>query len=230
MQNFSACEILQEQQSVMIPVVGFRCFVSITGLIGNFLVILIYGFRLSRQQSRYFILGLAYIDFLTCLFHLPVDIVDTLFPNLIQSVIFCKLHKTVLYGTILCSLYAFVSIAFDRHRKICKPLSTQTLQQRVWPAVVVIVCLGCASTWPAIILYGESNIPAGVGNFTYGVCNIDSAYQKTIYLTLFYGFYYVVYGVSILNILVCYFRIWRKARLHSDFTDRHAKQSPQTGN
>ena len=121
----------------------------------------------------------------------------------------------------------FVAITFDCYRKICKPLSFQTSQQRVWLVVIVIVCLGCASTWPAIVLFGESNISAGEGNFTYGVCNIDSAYQKTIYLTLFYGFYYVVFGVSFFYILVSYYKIWRQVKMHSNFNNRHTQIDPE---
>ena len=223
MHNFSTEDILKEQQLVLIPAVCVMSVIFIIGITGNILTIIIYGFRLTKPNSRYFILILACIDFFSCMVAIPFDVIDMLFPNVMYSIAFCKLYKTGVYFTIQCSVYTLVTIAFDRHRKICKPLASQTTIQRWWPTTIAILLLGCASTWPVLVLFGESNIPTGIVNTSYKICNIDSSYVNAIYINLFYGLYYIIFCVSLTYIFTCYIQIWRTAKRHAKFMEQHAK-------
>ena len=222
LQNFSDLEILQEQQSVLIPAVCFMCVIFIVGTIGNLLVAVIYGFRMTRHSSHYFILMLACIDLFSCLFAVPLDIIDMLFPILLYNIAFCKTYKTIVYASILSSTYTLIAIASDRHRKICNPLVTQMSRLRWWYVVSLVVVLGVMTTWPVVILFGDTNIPTGVRNLSYGICNIASSYEETIWPTLFHGLYYIIFSVSIVVLFVLYFRIWRQIKNHIRFMQQHA--------
>ena len=223
MHNFSNADILQEQQLVLIPAVCLMCFIFIIGVTGNFLTIIIYGFRLTKLNSRSFILILACIDFFSCMVVVPFDVIDMLFPTALYSIAFCKLFQTGVYFTVLCSVYTLVTIAFDRHRKICKALTSHTAIQRWWPTTITILFLGCASSWPVLVLFGESNITTGIGNISYKFCKIDSFYENAIYPNLFYGFFSVVFCVSLTYIFTCYIQIWRTVKLHAEFVEQHAQ-------
>ena len=222
MHNFSTGDILKEQQLVLIPAVCFMCVVFIIGITGNILTIIIYGFRLTKPNSRYFILILACIDFFSCMVVIPFDVIDMLFPAAVYSIAICKIQQTGVYFTILSSVYTLVTIAFDRNRKICKPLVSQTATQRWWPTTIAILFLGCASSWPVLVLFGESNIPTGIGNLSYKICNIDSSFENAIYPNLFDGFYYAMFCISLTYIFTCYIHIWRTVKRHAKFLEQHA--------
>lgn len=215
-QNLTYVEILSELQLMLIPAVGFTLATFVVGIMGNMLVLIIYGFRMKRHSSHNFILILACIDLFSC-FAILTDFTSMLFPLLINTVALCKIHKTSVYVTVFISIYTLIAIAFERHRKICYPLLTQVTRERQKRRLAAVLTVGVLQACPTVVLTGQNNIPTGEKNISYSTCGIDSTYEGSIWPTLLYGIFFVVFIVDMTVLMVLYVRIWRKVRGHVSF-------------
>ena len=103
---------------------------SVIGIIGNFLVIIVYKNKLSDNQTiTFFILQLAITDLACCLFVIPINCYHELNLGEITSDFMCKIHTflviiNITYSCLLMTLVAFercFSIVFPFRKVVTKP-------------------------------------------------------------------------------------------------------------
>ena len=120
-------------------VIGYLSILSVTGSIGNLLVLYVFARRKDALVSTLFILVLAEVDFITCLVVMPytayMEYVD--FRTHVDLV--CKLYLFLITFNIPFSALIMAAIAVDRYLCICHPfLRAMTIGR----AKVLVVALG----------------------------------------------------------------------------------------
>ncbi len=137
-------------------------FLSVTGTIGNALVLYVFYLKKDRLTSTIFILAMAFIDFLTCLLVIPFTIYMEYIRFYIKSDFLCKLYQFMITSSIPYSAFIMVAIAIDRYFCICHPFVKAITLFR---AKLLCVCLGIFATGIGIIVslmygvYQEMPVP-----------------------------------------------------------------------
>ncbi|XP_053378912.1 uncharacterized protein LOC123526610 [Mercenaria mercenaria] len=96
------------------------CF-SVVGTTGNAFVLYVFSRKKDKNTSTIFILALASIDFVTCLFLIPFTIVVEFMYKRINSDVMCKVYQFFITSHVPFSAFIMVAIAFDRYFCICRP-------------------------------------------------------------------------------------------------------------
>ena len=114
-----------EKTEALIPVLVYILLLMITGIIGNSIVLYIYKVRFKRSSSRAFILCLAILDFITCIFGVPYHLYDIYNPYTYEDAVSCKVLSFSMAVTLLSSVFILGLISIDRYQKICRPFGKQ---------------------------------------------------------------------------------------------------------
>lgn len=96
-------------------------FFSVVGTTGNAFVLYVFSRKKDKNTSTIFILALASIDFVTCLFLIPFTIVVEFMHKRINSDAMCKVYQFFITSHVPFSAFIMVAIAFDRYFCICRP-------------------------------------------------------------------------------------------------------------
>lgn len=94
----------------------------VVGLVGNALVLYVFGRRKDRLVSTLFIVSLAVIDFVTCLVIIPFTMYVEYVERYVSSDAVCKLYSFLVTANIPFSAMIMAAIAVDRYFAICRPL------------------------------------------------------------------------------------------------------------
>ena len=130
-------------------VIAMLSFLSLVGTVGNALVLYVFYMKKDRLTSTIFILAMAFIDFLTCLFVIPFTIYMEYIQFYIQNDFLCKLYQFLITSSIPYSAFIMVAIAIDRFFCICYPfLKAITL----FRAKLLCACLGIFAMGIGIIV------------------------------------------------------------------------------
>lgn len=78
-----------------LPVIIYMSLLMLVGIFGNLMVLIVYLRKRLKCSSDYFILNLAFLDLLTCLIGVPVEIADLRDPYMFYAPAACKLLRTV---------------------------------------------------------------------------------------------------------------------------------------
>ena len=116
-----------EKPPVSIPALSFVICVMSFGVIGNVLVLMVYGHKLQRPSNyRSFVLMLAGIDMASCCIGMPGILVDMLNPlSSVYSDVTCKLFRLLTHEIVSASAMTHLLIGIERYRKICMSLKKQ---------------------------------------------------------------------------------------------------------
>ncbi|KAE8576451.1 hypothetical protein XENTR_v10004197 [Xenopus tropicalis] len=106
-----------------IPYVSFIGYVltSITGLIGNAVVIFVLAFIMKEQKCKVWILNLAVADFLFLLI-LPLYATAVLKQNWIYGSLLCKLYHFMSTCNMYSSIFIITALNIDRVLSVAKPI------------------------------------------------------------------------------------------------------------
>lgn len=175
-------EINAQEVKVLYPVIFFYAIILSIGVVGNFLVLLVYSARYKRSPARIYILFLAAIDFSICLFGLPYHLIDLTHPYTFTNSTACKSLTFIVTTLFHMSIFGLIVIAVDRYLKICRPLGKLQIsyfgRRRACAAAVVAAI---ALSWPQIVLYGPSEMETKIDNVTGYACFIETSYFETKY-------------------------------------------------
>lgn len=106
---------------------------SITGIMGNIPVLIVYFRRRDNLASHTFIKILAFIDLIACIFGMPYTIVYEL--HLVTSDIACRFCEFLRHFTTFASAITLVAIAMERYVAVCQigsRLNVNSLNRGVW--------------------------------------------------------------------------------------------------
>ena len=109
-----------------LPSIVYLFLCVVVGVVGNGIVIYIYGLRLHKNHDgRYFIPYLAVVDLLAVIFSTEHHIVIYFYPVTYKWESFCKLNCYVAHVTTVCSLVIILTISIQRYLKVCTPYGRQ---------------------------------------------------------------------------------------------------------
>ncbi|XP_046577925.1 rhodopsin, GQ-coupled-like [Haliotis rubra] len=183
-------------------------------IFGNILVIYIYHFRWRRSNFSLFIEVLAFLDLINASITIPLFLVITFdesrgdFAQLCQGASFVAIMTAMGSGVIL------VIIAFDRNRKICKPLKREISLSLTRRCCLFAIFLGILLAMPSIFIYGEKDMPFEVNGVR---LNITQCYFTKSSGPLFWSFMSLlgfVFTVVMFALGVLYVSMYRALRVH----------------
>lgn len=143
---------------------------SVSGTIGNALVLYVFSRQKQRLSSTIFILTLAGTDFVTSLVTMPYTIAMELLRFRIDYDIVCKLYHFLVTTTIPFSAFIMVAIAVDRYLCIVHPFKHTMTIKRAKIIVSLLALLAGTLGLLFCLVYGVSSEdiydPAVAANFT----------------------------------------------------------------
>ena len=216
--NKTVTQILQElndnEAAILLPVIVYVLVLMVFGVIGNLIVLYIYKFRFRRSSSRAFILCLAMLDLVTCLFGIPFHVIDMRYPYLFVWDIPCKTVCFLMTSTIFSSTFILVLISIERYRKICLPFEKQISDIGTKSICGGCIFMGFAFSSPVLMFYGATPFETNVFNVTGSECYISHTYRDSIFPLVYDTVSCVLFVIATCTLLVLYSRIgmtvWRK--------------------
>ena len=190
--NASATEITAEDLSNAMkkevwPVTILIGVEAVLGIVGNTLIILVYTLRYRRCNFKYFVLCMALIDITSCFTTLPGEMVSQLHWYNYQYEWICKIKSYFNVFTVWSSAVTLLLLAYDRYRKICRPLDWQIQPKWALRSCVISVGISGLVAAPMVILWGkQSYVYHGSDqNVTVTICEKSRFYADGVYPFLF---------------------------------------------
>ena len=139
--------------NIAVVIVGV---LSVSGTIGNALVIYAFSRQKLKKISTIFIFTLACTDFVTSLVTMPYTIVIELLHYKVEYDFVCKIYQFLLTSTVPFSAFLMVAIAFDRYLCIVHPLKHMTSMtvKRIEVIVALLFLLAVTLGLLCCLMYG----------------------------------------------------------------------------
>ena len=152
--------------SIYIVMAILSCL-SIVGTAGNALVLYVFAKKRDRLTSTLFILSLAFVDFITCLFVIPYTIYMEYVNFHVKYDVSCKVYQFLITSNIPFSALIMVAIAIDRYFCICHPFLHAINMFRAKVIVMVLALVATALGVIVAMMYGVyKNMPYPVSGTT----------------------------------------------------------------
>lgn len=143
---------------------------SVSGTIGNALVLYVFSSQKQKLSSTIFILTLAGTDFISSLVTMPYTIAMELLKFKIEYDVVCKLYHFLVTTTVPFSAFVMVAIAVDRYLCIVHPFKHTMTIKRAKIIVVLLAILAGTLGVLCCMVYGVSSSsyydPNAAANFT----------------------------------------------------------------
>ncbi|XP_062615184.1 orexin receptor type 2-like [Saccostrea cucullata] len=214
-----------------LPVIIYMALLMLVGTFGNIMVCIVYLRKRIKNSSDYFILNLAFLDLLTCVFGIPVEIADLRYPYMFYAPAACKLLRTIESFTNMGSTLTLIAIAVDRYKRICKlgeRFSNEKAKRLCIGAIVTVPetdCIGAMTGWPAAMVFGKKSVDVGIPGAIAVDCSTADEMRKTIYPLLYYGIVMLYFIICVIFVTFVYVRISlfiRKGKSKQKKETRHA--------
>ena len=160
---------------------------AILGIVGNTLIILVYTLHYRRCNFKYFVLCLALIDITSCFTTLPGEMISQLHWYNYQYEWICKIKSYFNVFTVWSSALTLMLLAYDRYRKICRPLHWQIQPSWALRSCVISAGISGIAATPIIVLWGkQSYLYKGSNqNVTVTICEKSRFYADGVYPFVF---------------------------------------------
>ncbi|XP_060573820.1 uncharacterized protein LOC132731626 [Ruditapes philippinarum] len=197
-------ELNRNLTMVVLPVTIFIGIEAFIGLFGNILILLIYTKRYERSNFRYFVLSMAVIDLTSCLTTLPGEIFSQMNWYTYKYDWICRVKSYINVQTAWGSASILLLLAFDRYRKICKPLAWQIQPSFALKLCICSIILASMVAIPISILWGKQTyIYQHNGlNLTVSICEKSGEYANDIYPFVYICCVYIL-PVGLILFVVC---------------------------
>ncbi|KAK3095917.1 hypothetical protein FSP39_020781 [Pinctada imbricata] len=174
------------------------------GTFGNVSVIWVYPTTYKKSTFTIFVLFLAGVDLFSSVLCIPLHIVDMRFRYTFMSAEFCKFIRFVTYSSSGASGMLLGVIAFERFRKICRPLKWQMSRRVVIRVCVGVIILALFICSPTLDFYGIAKTEVVGYPGIYGdICGP----VKSDYNTVFFGILLLIGTVVVIMATVFYILI-----------------------
>ncbi|XP_045188426.2 uncharacterized protein LOC123546294 [Mercenaria mercenaria] len=203
--TFSIVEELNRNLTLaVLPVTIFIGVEAFVGTFGNILILLIYTKRYGRSNFRCFVLSMAVIDLTSCFTTLPGEIFSQMNWYTYEYDWVCRVKSYFNVLTAWGSASILLLLAFDRHRKICKPLAWQIQPSFALKLCICSMALSGIVASPIAILWGKQtyNYQYQGLNLTVSICEKSSQYADGIYPLVYIGCVYIL-PVGIILLVLC---------------------------
>ena len=215
--NYLVSRLSDEQFRSMIPALVHIVVLMVLGFVGNSMVLFYYRFKSRITSFSIFVSLLAVYDLLVCVLAMPLEITRIVFYYTFKLSILCKILRFSNYFASAGSCFAFVVIAADRYRRICKWSAVQMNTRQANISCLVTAAIALSLEWPALILYGSQkiSIPNKYNVELQGTTctgTWDEIYKP--YVNVFYTVNLVIIIISGLIVTMLYCAIALKVILH----------------
>ena len=203
-------QLTEDLAKTVLPVTIFIGIEAIIGFIGNILILIVYAKWYVHCNFRYFVLSLSVYDFTSCITALPGEIFSQLNWYDYQHAWICKLKSYFNVFTAWGSAFTLLFLAFDRYRKICRPLEWQ-----IHPSVALKLCvcgitLASLVSLPVIILWGKQSYQYTMNGITLNlsICEKSGQYADGEYPFIYVTCVYIlqigpmIFVISVFNTLI----------------------------
>lgn len=185
----------------------------VLGVIGNSVVVFIYGFKLKiGMDDRFFILVLGILDVIVCCANPSFSLWRNLLPVNSTGHILCKVAWFVTRTASTTSGLLILIIALQRFLKVCRPFGRQMTS--LWKRVL-LMCASALSALmhtPLFVFYGEIQLPHPKRNITGNRCGLIDEKEAT-FKNAEMGYFYFMFasaGIVLLAIIIFYTLIGRR--------------------
>ncbi|XP_055954800.1 putative trace amine-associated receptor 3 [Patella vulgata] len=137
-------------KKMIIPIV-YVVIMMVLGIIGNALVLYIYGFKWRRTPEKCFITTLALFDLVNCVITMPTEIATLVSFYRFTSHSFCKFSRFFTFWMNNSSVVLLFAIAVDRFIKICLPNKMSFNYHKAKITCVCSTVIGLVESWPSLI-------------------------------------------------------------------------------
>ena len=129
---------------------------SVSGTIGNALIMYVFSRQKIKKTSTMFIMTLACTDFVTSLVTMPYTIVLELLNMKVQYDFVCKIYQFLVTSTVPLSAFLMVAIAFDRYLCVVRPLKHMTSMtiKRTKIIIAMLFLLAVTTGLLCCLMYG----------------------------------------------------------------------------
>ena len=211
-----------------IPAMVFIGVLMIFGIVGNTLVVYVYGFRFKPTTQHFLIVCLACLDLLMACIAMPTDIADLRFHHTFSSLAACKLLRFITMFSSTSSSFTLVTIAWDRHKRVTRPLTRQmTLKDaKVWEFINLIAAL--LFSWPLLVMTGlrtsETRVPGLFGTD----CSFSDTFHGTRWPLLYNSILGLGFAIMIAVLGTLYFQVWKRAKRHRIYMAKRLDKGPMS--
>ena len=198
----------------ILPLTIFFGLLAGFGMIANAYVFFVYKYKYSKCNFRTFVLCLAMIDFLSCLFVLPSEMYGhrMWFSYPASKAWLCKLKTLISGAAVFTSSFVLLLISIDRFKKVCRPLHKQMKAKTAFRLCLMIFGIGSVIVIPVPILFGiqTTNITYDGYNFEITSCQKDDLYKNSVWLTIYVAsVYYSPVVAFMITTMVLYAKLIR---------------------
>ncbi|XP_067666094.1 alpha-2Da adrenergic receptor-like isoform X1 [Haliotis asinina] len=214
-------DLLNEDTALklVVPII-FVAIMMLIGVLGNVLVIYIYGCRWHRATTKIFVTTLAVLDLVNCIITMPTEIVILRNFYYLDMPVYCQLSRFSTFWMNNNSAIVLLIISIDRFIKICKPNKNSFSYNGSKMACGVAVLIGLAVSWPALVIYGKQIVffPTKRGYMKFVLCHVDDSVKDKWYAEGYYIYLWIGFIATAMVMIVLYtligVRIWmRKVRM-----------------
>ncbi|CAC5403256.1 unnamed protein product [Mytilus coruscus] len=192
----------------------FTTILMIIGVFGNFAVLWIYVQRFKVSNYRTYTIWLAFMDITNSCIGMPFLIYYMSHYLIFPSYGLCKFGRFINVFTTNCSAYILIVIAFDRYRKVCKPLKWQLSYENTKVCCIIATILGFLTSWPCLVLYGIYTVDTAIPGVKGIRCWTDDDYKNTVYPSVYYILLYVLNFLVVPVLFAVYAQILRFLHKH----------------
>ncbi|XP_052069007.1 bombesin receptor subtype-3-like [Mytilus californianus] len=193
-------ELNDAEAKQRLPTVIYLSILVTVGILGNSIILLVYGCRYKPTNFRCYILCLAVLDLTACCISIPSEIVDNAFPYMYYSEGFCKFSRFTGDVAKLGSAFVLTVMAAGRYRRICFPFSEEMSLKMAKMCCFFAISFSILLSWPTAIIQGQK-VKKFPGNVTGYDCSTDDDVRNTKYpfiqATLLFVIFVLIFGILI---------------------------------
>ena len=233
----TAEDLSEEMKITVLPVTILIGIEACLGIAGNIFILLIYSLRYRRCNFKYFVLCMSLIDLISCLTTLPGEIYSQLYWYSYKYEWICKTKSYFNVFVVWNSALALLLLAYDRYRKICRPLDWQLKPSWALRLCVISITVSALISAPVAVLWGKQTYiyKQKYQNITVTICEKSGNYIDGNLPFLFITFAYMTpVAIIIIIIYVLNFKIAQAIFLSIPETQRkisvHCRRNNDSGN
>ena len=176
-------KLTDEMMMTVLPVTVYIGVEAVIGFFGNILILLVYSQYYDKSNFRIFVLFMAKVDLTSCMTTLPLEMFSQINWYTYHYGWMCSVKTFFNVYTAWGSASILILLAYDRNRKICRPLGEQILPPKAMKMCIGAVILSLCIAAPVLPLWGKQTyvLEANGMNLTVSVCEKSNEFKDTIY-------------------------------------------------